>query len=75
MNNESKKNFMMSIAILQAHDLRKYALKKVAENQSPNDQEENALWCDFIDCLQEAAKATMGVDMPDLTQNEVEGLK
>lgn len=75
MNAESKRNFITSVAALQAHDLRNYAIKKVAENQGLHDQEENALWCDFIDCLQEAAKATMGIDIPDLTQEEVERMK
>lgn len=75
MNTKSKKDFIGSVVILHTHDLSKYALHKIAMAQGPNNQEENALWCDFYECLQEAAKATSGVEIPDLTQDMVERLK
>ena len=75
MNTESKKGFIKSISTLSTYDLSKYALLKIAQAQGPNDQEETALWCDFYECLQEAAKATAGVEIPDLTQEMVEELK
>lgn len=75
MNTESKKDFIKSIATLAIYDLSKYALHKIAKAQGPNDQEENALWCDFYECLQEAARATAGVEIPDLTQDMIERLK
>lgn len=57
------------------NDLRNYAIHKVAKAQGPNDQEENALWADFIECLQEASEKTIGLKLPDLTQEEVERRK
>ena len=74
MNTESKVGFIKAAMTLYTNDLRKYALHKIAQAQGPNDQEENALWCDFYECLQEAAKVS-GVNLPDLTQEMVEGLK
>tara|TARA_R110000782_G_C14819187_1_gene413736 strand:+ start:11628 stop:11858 length:231 start_codon:yes stop_codon:yes gene_type:complete len=75
MNRKSLRVIIDNSVILYNHDLCKYAAKKIADAQGPNDQEENAVWCDFLDCLQEAAKATMGIDIPDLTQDDVEKSK
>lgn len=74
MNTESKVGFIKAAMTLYTNDLGKYALQKIAQAQGPYDQEDNALWCDFYECLQEAAKAS-GVNMPDLTQDMVEELK
>ena len=75
MNTESKKGYIKAAMILFSNDLAKYALHKISASQGPNDQEENALWCDFYECLQEAAKAAGGIDVPDLDQDMVEKLK
>lgn len=74
MNIESKKGFIKAAMTLYTNDLRKYALRKIAQAQGPNDQEENALWCDFYECLQEASSVA-GVNIPDLTQEMIEELK
>lgn len=74
MNIDSKKGFIKATMTLYTNDLRKYALLKIAQAQGPNDQEENALWCDFYECLQEAVKVS-GVNIPDLTQEMIEELK
>lgn len=75
MKRQSIKGIISSATVLYTHDLTKYALRKIAQAQGPNDQEENALWCDFYECLQEAAKATAGVEIEDLNQEMVEKLK
>jgi hypothetical protein len=75
MNRKSVKVIIGNSVILYNHDLCKYAAQKIANAQGPNDKEENAGWCDFLDRFQEAAKATMGIDIPDLDQDDIEKLK
>lgn len=75
MNSKSMKSTIHAALMLHTNDLRNYAKKKVAEAQGPNDQEENALWCDFVDCLKEASEAAAGIKIDLLNQEEVEEAK
>ena len=75
MKSKSLIELSRAAAVLSINDLRNYAINKMAKAQGRDGMKDHALWADFIDCLQEAAKNTVGLDLPDLTQEEVERRK